>query len=380
MSELSRQQILASVISGRGPAFLRGVDLSHLDLSGAGWLVEADLRRANLSNVNLTRASLTGANLQGANLQSAILMAANLEGANLTNARFSGVNLTGANLRAATLKGARLVGAVLVRADLERANLEGVDFEGANLQNANLTEAKLDLANFRMCNLKGARFRPEAMPRSFHLLERRLQFDALPSVGFSGSISSVRLADLMQLVCLAQANLVLSIEAGESSGIVHIRSGRICHAQVDQLEGEEAFFEILHWENGRFDSRKLPDVEIRTIDKSVEYLLVEAMRYRDEKWTKREVMNQLIEELRKHAPIPVRPAHELHLLLSKEWVDEESGPPELKITDAFDSGEAGILCSISVGDKVMIAPLWHLEIDPEHSLYNRIIEYQIEHR
>ena len=43
MSELKREQLLMAVISGKGPAYLRGVNLASVDLSGAGWLVEADL-------------------------------------------------------------------------------------------------------------------------------------------------------------------------------------------------------------------------------------------------------------------------------------------------------------------------------------------------
>jgi hypothetical protein len=272
------------------------------------------------------------------------------------------------------------VGAVLVRTDFERANLEGVDFEGANLQNANLLDAKLDLANFRMCNLKGTRYQGGAGHLQVPTLDRRVQFQALPSVGFSGSIASVRLSDLLQLLCLAQANLVLSIEGPETRGTVHVRSGRLCHAQVDQFEGEEALYKMLHWETGHFDTQSLPEIETHTIEKPVEYLLIEAMRYRDEKGKEHRDAAEIVSEIRSHAPIPVLPAHELNVLLAKEGMESGANAQELRITDAFDSGEAGILCSVSIGEKVMIAPLWHLEFSPEHPLYNRVIEYQIEHR
>lgn len=64
MSEITREQLVMSVIAGRGPASLRGVDLSKLDLSGAGWLAGADLRQADLSNADLGRANLSGAMLE----------------------------------------------------------------------------------------------------------------------------------------------------------------------------------------------------------------------------------------------------------------------------------------------------------------------------
>ena len=83
MSELNREQLLMAVIAGRGPAYLRGVNLVSVDLSGAGWLADADLRGADLSDANLKRANLRGANLEMANMYSANLIGANFEGANL---------------------------------------------------------------------------------------------------------------------------------------------------------------------------------------------------------------------------------------------------------------------------------------------------------
>ena len=84
-----------SVISGRGPAYLRGVSLTSIDLSGAGWLAEADLRGADLSNANLKRANLRGANLEMANLHSANLTGTNFEGANLFRVKAEVANAAG---------------------------------------------------------------------------------------------------------------------------------------------------------------------------------------------------------------------------------------------------------------------------------------------
>lgn len=80
---------------------LKGIDLSHADLSGAR-MVKADLSGANLERANLEKGRLFGANLKGANLFNANLRGANLKetdlrGANVLAAKFEGAKLLGAN-------------------------------------------------------------------------------------------------------------------------------------------------------------------------------------------------------------------------------------------------------------------------------------------
>jgi len=98
--------------TGRGDAYLSGVDLSKADLS------KADLSKANLSKANLNDANLSGANLNNAYLGGAYLSDANLSGVDLGKADLS-------------------------HADLIRANFSGANLHGANLHGANLSDAIL---------------------------------------------------------------------------------------------------------------------------------------------------------------------------------------------------------------------------------------------
>lgn len=282
MSELTREQLLMAVIAGRGPAYLRGVNISSADLSGAGWLIEADLRHADLSHANLSRANLKNARLESANLQGCNLSGANLEGVDLRRARGNAANLRMAVLTGADLQNARLVGADLCRATFRGANLEGADLEGANLEGADLREAKLQSANFNMANLADVKL--PSIGSSDHATGpvEDIRHDFQLQQGFMGSMQHVHLMDVIQLACLARSNLLFQIESPRGKGSIHIRAGKVFHACVDDLSGEKAFFRMLQWEHGRFETFPLPNNATVSIDKPIEHLLIESMKHRDE--------------------------------------------------------------------------------------------------
>jgi hypothetical protein len=98
-------------------------DLNEAHLPPDAYLRGADLSLVNLSGAILRQANLSGANLMGANLNGrAILTAADLSGAILFGVDFSG--------------------AILVRADLRWADLVGANLNGASLNGANLNRAR----------------------------------------------------------------------------------------------------------------------------------------------------------------------------------------------------------------------------------------------
>jgi len=283
MAELTREQLLTAIIAGRGPAYLRGVNLSSLDLSKAGWLIGADLRQADLSGANLSRSNLKDALLEKANLHSANLSGANLEGADLRAAKLTVANLSKANLRGANLEGANLVGANLTQVNLEGASVEGADLEGANLQGANLVNTKLRAANLKMAKLQGANLQLADIFGSGAQEEKLSDSIPIPPHAFAGMIHNIQLMDFIQIACLSRSNLLIRIESSQGHGTIHVRSGRVYHAQMDKMQGEAAFFEMLCWENGRFETLPSPAEGIASIDKPLEHLLVESMRQRDEK-------------------------------------------------------------------------------------------------
>jgi len=380
MAELTRDQLLMAVISGRGPAYLRGVDLSSIDLSSAGWLAGADLQQTNLSHTILSRSNLSLANLERANLQGANLAGANLENANMERARLNVANLMQANLRNANLRGARLVGANLMRASLEGADLEGADLEGASLEGADLYRARLDMANLRFVNIHQALNVERASLRGTTLEERAEAADiSLPDQGFSGAVGAVQLTDVVQLLCLSKASCIMRVESPDGTGMIHIRTGKVYHAQCGTLTGEDAFVEILRWEKGRFETLPLSEESSPSIEKPLEHLLIQSMRQKDEGWwlQRSEKNAAIIQDLKNHLPIPAYPSPDLIEAMSSEGRSIEP-TARFQITDVFDSGDStGILCSVVAEDAaVFIAPLRSLRIEGGHPLATLIEAYQ----
>jgi hypothetical protein len=362
MSELKREELLMAVIAGRGPAYLRGVNLASADLSGAGWLTEADLRGADLSNANLRRANLKGANLEMANIHSANLTGANFEGANLFKVKGNVANLNRANLRGANLKGANLIGASLVRADLEDADLEGADLEGANLERSNLAKARITKVNLKMTNLDGV-----------DLTEAVLGNNDAPwrtgKGGFNGTFSSIGLTDLLQIGCLSRSNLSIEIYSEGKRGDIHIGAGKVLHALTDGIEGEEAFMKILEWEKGRFITSPFDPSDVISIDKPIEQLVLQWHGIQDEKRFLGR-FSELVGKIRKHIPIQAHSSSKLVEFLARCGNNIDDASENIAITDVFAAeDEDEILCSISLNSQTLVAPLKFVDLDSSHPLY-----------
>lgn len=86
---------------------------------------------------------------------------------------------------------------------------------------------------------------------------------------------------------------------------------------------------------------------------------------------------ELIEEMESYLPIPVYASKELQQLLRKQGKDMDINT-ELKITNVFDSGDAGgIVCSIlEENDQVFIVSLTHIKVKSNHPLSDKILDYQ----
>jgi hypothetical protein len=101
--------------------------------------------------------------------------------------------------------------------------------------------------------------------------------------GFSGNMSQIDLADILQLACMTRADRVLRIDSTQTGWMICISEDGVSHAECGELSGETAFNEIMMAENGEFQSLVPRGDEPVTIEKPWENLLIDSMRYRDEK-------------------------------------------------------------------------------------------------
>jgi len=98
-----------------------------------------------------------------------------------------------------------------------------------------------------------------------------------------GSLESINLADIMQLVANSRQSgkFILSRETG-SNGYIYLKKGEIVHAEVEKFLGEDAFFTLISWGRGEFVFEE-GEIQINTsISRSVTSLLMEAARRIDE--------------------------------------------------------------------------------------------------
>ena len=67
---------------------------------------------------------------------------------------------------------------------------------------------------------------------------------------FTGIAGSVTLGDLIQMECSIMATRAVRIDRGEISGRIYFARGQVIHAEVGELTGEAALFELMRWPGG----------------------------------------------------------------------------------------------------------------------------------
>ncbi|MFH1117492.1 MAG: response regulator [Pseudomonadota bacterium] len=102
-------------------------------------------------------------------------------------------------------------------------------------------------------------------------------------IAFSGTLGSIDILEVTQLMLLSGQRLILEVEGREGmSGTLFLDGRGIRHAVVGDLEGEEALYRCMSFRGGSFTSMPWREPGKTTINKPGEYLLLEAARRRDE--------------------------------------------------------------------------------------------------
>jgi hypothetical protein len=101
-------------------------------------------------------------------------------------------------------------------------------------------------------------------------------------MAFQGSLAELHLPDIIQLVSVSGKTGVFHLTDGGQKGQIFLEEGRIVHAELAELSGEEAVYSLAIWKQGefRFDAAVTPPRQ--TIQKSNTSLLMEAARRLDE--------------------------------------------------------------------------------------------------
>ena len=101
-------------------------------------------------------------------------------------------------------------------------------------------------------------------------------------MSFQGSIQELPVPDIIQLVSVSGKTGVFMLVRGAERGFIFLKNGRIVHAELGGLVGEEAVYALAIWSTGDFQFTPGKEVETVTIDKTNTSLLMEAARRLDE--------------------------------------------------------------------------------------------------
>lgn len=101
-------------------------------------------------------------------------------------------------------------------------------------------------------------------------------------MAFQGSLKELPLPDIIQLVSVSGKTGAFTLRSGDEAGDIYLRGGQIVHAELGDLSGEEAVYELAIWDEGDFVFTPGKEVQQTTIQKSNTNLLMEAARRIDE--------------------------------------------------------------------------------------------------
>ena len=101
-------------------------------------------------------------------------------------------------------------------------------------------------------------------------------------MSFQGSIQELPVPDIIQLVSVSGKTGMFMLVRGAERGYIYLRNGRIVHAELGGVTGEEAVYALAIWSTGDFQFTPGKEAETSSIDKTNTSLLMEAARRLDE--------------------------------------------------------------------------------------------------
>jgi len=122
-------------------------------------------------------------------------------------------------------------------------------------------------------------------PIDFGLLLQKIQ-DGLKA-GTKGHVSGISLSSFLQLLELDKKTCTITAKAGVRTGLLFFQNGELINAYTEPLEGLDAAFEIISWEQAEIEIYNFCQNRKRTIDAPMGFILIEGARLSDERAEKR---------------------------------------------------------------------------------------------
>ncbi|HLZ80583.1 MAG TPA: response regulator [Ktedonobacteraceae bacterium] len=119
-----------------------------------------------------------------------------------------------------------------------------------------------------------------AKPLDLHQLKEELR-RLLQQTGFSASLDSFDLLDLIQIITLSRKSIALLVNTGlEEHGILRFQGGELIWAEYGSLRGEEAFFALAAHKNGTVIHQPWNEQITPNVMQPLSRLIFQALQYR----------------------------------------------------------------------------------------------------
>ncbi len=102
-------------------------------------------------------------------------------------------------------------------------------------------------------------------------------------MALTGNLTDIHIADLIQLNCQSGAQAQLTARRDGEEVTLYFDAGNVVHAQIGDVQGEDAVYELLTWETGTFEVEQDVEPPDRTIQIPWSALIMEGMRRLDER-------------------------------------------------------------------------------------------------
>lgn len=110
--------------------------------------------------------------------------------------------------------------------------------------------------------------------------------------GLRGHLGSLSLPDIIQMLCMGQKTAVVKLTSSRGTSEIWFRDGAIVHAECGPVRGEEAFYELMQWEDAEFLIQHGMEVGEASIEADPMSLLMEHLRRMDEREGRRSEESQ----------------------------------------------------------------------------------------
>ena len=141
-------------------------------------------------------------------------------------------------------------------------------------------------------------------PLDMHALKEELR-RLLHQTGFSASLDSFDLLDVIQIITMSRKSIALVVNTGlEEQGVLRFQTGELIWAEYGTLRGEEAFFALAAHKNGTVVHHPWNDQIMPNVTQPLSRLIFQALQYRA-KYAEYQQMSSELEAVRPGSIMPM---------------------------------------------------------------------------